>query len=104
MRSVFSVALILGGLMAATQADAQIAAPFGGFGVPALQTAIGPDGTFYALAPATGSTYQSPSTEVTAISNSTGTTPKWTATIMGRVSQFLPGATALMPGSETTGG
>src|SRR5579863_15515 len=95
MRSFVCICLMIGGLTAATQSNAQILGPLPGFGLPALQTAIGPDGTFYALAPATGSTNQNPSTEVTAFSTSAGTAPKWTAMITGRASQFLPGVASI---------
>jgi hypothetical protein len=107
MRSFFCISVMIGGFLA-TQATAQIPAPFPGFGIPALQTAIGPDGTFYALAPATGSTNQNPMTEVTAIStlpvSVTAPNPKWMATITGRVSQFLPGATAIFVVQTSTSG
>ncbi len=104
MRSFFTISVMIGGLMAAMQANAQIVVPLPGFGFPALQTSIGPDGTFYALGPAAGSTNQNPSTEVTAISTTTGTAPKWTATITGRVSQLLPGATTVFVVQSSTSG
>jgi hypothetical protein len=42
-------------------------------------TTSGPDGTYYALVSAVSSTPQNPSTELLAISNTAGATPKWTA-------------------------
>lgn len=51
---------------------------------------IGPDGTYYALVPASTSTRQAPVTELVAIAATTGSI-KWTTDINGEVDQVLPG-------------
>ena len=105
MRSVFCIGVILGGMLAAPQVHAQRIGPVPVFGPnPVESSAIGPDGTFCALAPAAGSTSQNPMTEITAITTSAGTAPKWTATLTGRVGQFLPGASTLFVVQNTTSG
>jgi hypothetical protein len=63
---------------------------------------IGPDGTYYVLVPASGSTRQAPVTELMAISV-TGNT-KWTATVSGDVGQVLPGATDVYVVQTVTSG
>jgi len=56
-------------------------------------TAIGPDGTYYAVVPGPNSTFQSPVTELMAVG--LGATPKWTYTLTAQVGQVLPGATSV---------
>jgi len=65
---------------------------------------IGPDGTYYALVPGTGSTAQSPSTALLAIANTAGTTPKWTATLTGTLGPVLPGETTVFAVQNVTTG
>jgi len=55
--------------------------------------AIGPDGTYYALAPASGSTPQTPMTDLVAIGPPSAPATKWTVSLGGEVGQVLPGAT-----------
>ena len=55
--------------------------------------AIGPNGAFYALVPGTGSTPQTPVTELLAIVPSTPPATLWTASnLSGELGQLLPGA------------
>lgn len=55
--------------------------------------AIGPDGTYYALVSASGSTPQTPMTDLVAIGPPSAPATKWTATLSGEIGQVLPGAT-----------
>jgi hypothetical protein len=76
------------------QANAQGFPPISVSSPPQGQTSsvIGPDGTYYALVPASTSTRQTPVSELVAIAaTTTGTTPKWTTDISGEVGQVLPG-------------
>jgi len=92
-------------LFAAPLVNAQRIGPVPVFGFnPAESSAIGPDGTFYALAPATGTTSQNPIIGITAISTSSDTAPKWTATVTGLVAQFLPGASTVFVVQNSTSG
>ncbi len=106
MRSFFYIGVISSGLLfAAPLVTAQRLGPIPVFGLnPVDISAIGPDGTFYALAPATGSTGQNPVTGITAISPLSGTAPKWTATLTGLVARFLPGATSVFVVQNSTSG
>jgi hypothetical protein len=57
-------------------------------------TAIGPDGTYYALVPGTGSTASAPVSELIAVGLTATPTPttKWTANLTGELGAILPGA------------
>jgi hypothetical protein len=55
--------------------------------------AIGPDGTYYALVPAAGSTMQTPMTDLVAIGPPSAPATKWSATLSGEIGQILPGTT-----------
>ena len=80
-------------LSVSTHANAQGLSPFPPISVtpiPVLAgSAIGPDGTYYALVPSSTSTRQAPVTELMAISV-TGVT-KWTTNINGEFGQVLAG-------------
>lgn len=85
-------------LLATTQASAQRGfspqPPVNGSGQSQGNTAIGPDGTYYALVPSTGSTVQAPVTELVAIGLSATPATKWTATnLSGELGPVVPGAT-----------
>ena len=56
-------------------------------------TAIGPDGTYYALVPGTGSTMQTQTTDLVAIGPPSAPATKWTVSLSGELGQVLPGAT-----------
>ena len=74
--------------------------------VSAGGTVIGPDGSFYALLPGANSTFQNPSTDLVAVGvgGAASSTPKWTATLTGRVGQVLPGSTTVFVVETTTSG
>jgi hypothetical protein len=86
-------------LSVSTPANAQV--PLIGL-TPTLGSAIGPDGTFYALVPSSTSTRQAPVTELMAISVAGAT--KWTANINGEFSQVLPGVNDVYVVQTTTSG
>jgi hypothetical protein len=100
-------------LLTATHASAQPFVPpaqpappikYSGQGSPA----IGPDGTYYLLVPATGSTAQMPVTELVAVGLSPTTpanTPKWSVTLSsGEYGPVLPGATNVYVVQKVTSG
>jgi len=55
-------------------------------------TAIGPDGTYYALVPGTGSTPSAPVSELIAVGVTATPATKWTANLTGESGEILPGA------------
>ena len=55
-------------------------------------TAIGPDGTYYALVPGTGSTASAPVSELIAVGLTATPATKWTADLTGELGAILPGA------------
>jgi hypothetical protein len=55
-------------------------------------TAIGPDGTYYALVPGSNSTLSMPSSELIAVGVTATPATKWTATLTGEIGAILPGA------------
>jgi len=55
-------------------------------------TAIGPDGTYYALVPGTGSTASAPVSELIAVGLTATPATKWTANLTGELGAILPGA------------
>jgi hypothetical protein len=85
-------------LLATTNASAQRGIspqpPVNGSGQSQGSTAIGADGTYYALVPGTGSTMQTPVTDLVAIGTSATPATKWTATLpSGEFGPVLPGTT-----------
>jgi hypothetical protein len=103
MRSI-RFGVLLGGLLAVAQMNAQVPMFAGLASEPVLGSAIGPDGTYYALTAAANSTPQNPSTELLAIGNTGGNAPKWTAILPGRIGQILPGATSVFVVQSVTSG
>jgi len=107
MRFINSYGLILASaLFLSTQAHAQrIPAipvlPIGG----QVQTspAIGPDGTYYVVAPGTGNTLEAPVSELEAV-GLTGNGTKWTKTINGNINSVLPGQNTVFVVQTTTTG
>jgi hypothetical protein len=97
-------------LLAATQASAQRGffpqPSVNGSGQSQGSTAIGPDGTYYALAPGTGSTTQAPVTELVAVGLSATPATKWTVTLpsSGEYGPVLPGATNVYVVEKVTSG
>jgi hypothetical protein len=55
-------------------------------------TAIGPDGTYYALVPGTASTASAPVWELIAVGSTATPATKWTANLTGELGTILPGA------------
>jgi len=55
-------------------------------------TAIGPDGTYYALVPGTGSTASAPVSELIAAGLTATPATKWTVNLTGELGAILPGA------------
>jgi hypothetical protein len=63
--------------------------------VPSLgagNTAVGPDGTYYALVRGTSSTASAPVSELIAVGLTTVPGTKWTANLTGELGAILPGA------------
>jgi hypothetical protein len=54
-------------------------------------TAIGPDGTYYALVPGTGSTASAPAWELIAVGVEATPPTNWTANLTGELGAILPG-------------
>jgi hypothetical protein len=65
-----------------------ISGPIHGVGI----TAIGPDGTYYALVPGTGSMASAPVSELIAVGLTAAPATKWTANLTGELGAILPGA------------
>jgi hypothetical protein len=95
-------------LFAAVHASAQGFLP----GQPAVNAgqsqggpAIGPNGTYYALVPGTGSTPQTPVTELVAVGPPTAPAILWTSSsLKGELGPILPGANiAFVVQTETSG-
>jgi hypothetical protein len=80
-------------LLASAHANAQIVINPISFLQPE-SSVIGPDGTYYALVPGAGSTFQSPASQLIAVSPA-GKGTAWTADLNARVTQVLPGATTV---------
>lgn len=54
-------------------------------------TVIGPDGTYYALVPGSGSTMQMPVTDLVAVGPPATPATKWTVNLTGEIGPVLPG-------------
>jgi hypothetical protein len=77
---------------AAAQGHSALLSPILGPGTGVGNTAIGPDGTYYALVPGTGSTASAPVSELIAVSLTATPATKWTANLTGELGAILPGA------------
>jgi hypothetical protein len=98
MRSLCSVgAICVACLIVSSHAAAQgrispIPSPILGPRVGAGNTAVGPDGTYYALLPETGTTASAPAWELIAVGLTATPATKWTANLTGELGAILPGA------------
>ena len=95
MRSLCSIGAICAACLifsshVAAQGPISIFSGLSGPGHGVGNTAIGPDGTYYAVVPGTGSTASAPVSELIAVG--LAATPKWTANLTGQVGTILPGA------------
>ncbi len=95
-------------LFAAAHANAQgifRGQPVIGAGPGQVSSAIGPNGTYYALVPGNGSTMETPVTELVAIGPPSAPAQLWSVpSISGQVSAVLPGANTVFVVQTVTSG